>query len=177
MCIYFVHICMYVCMYVLSVCILWRIKILVPVSIQAVSQGSHGAKDSHRQDIDTLVMWVYIYVCMYVCTVWSIHDIWISSITFEAYMTLRLWVYHNQNIPISYIDIGDQQSSKNSFCFFFCMCICVYVFADIIFLTASLDREVDLVSPLVTPLTYEGLMDEIIGITNSTVRLDSSVLG
>ena len=57
------------------------------------------------------------------------------------------------------------------------MCICVYVFADIIFLTASLDREVDLVSPLVTPLTYEGLMDEIIGITNSTVRLDSSVLG
>eukprot|EP01036_Dinobryon_divergens_P026822 gene26822-35512_t len=41
----------------------------------------------------------------------------------------------------------------------------------------NLDREVDLVSPLVTPLTYEGLMDEIIGITNNTVRLDSSVLG
>ena len=45
------------------------------------------------------------------------------------------------------------------------------------FLGVSLDREVDLVSPLVTPLTYEGLMDEIIGITNNTVRLDSSVLG
>jgi len=29
-----------------------------------------------------------------------------------------------------------------------------------------IDREVDLVSPLVTPLTYEGLVDELIGIRN-----------
>jgi hypothetical protein len=29
-----------------------------------------------------------------------------------------------------------------------------------------IDREVDLVSPLVTPLTYEGLIDELIGIRN-----------
>ncbi len=30
-----------------------------------------------------------------------------------------------------------------------------------------LDREVDLFSSLVTPLTYEGLLDEIVGIENS----------
>lgn len=40
-----------------------------------------------------------------------------------------------------------------------------------------LDREVDLVSPLVTPLTYEGLMDEILGIVSNTVRVDPSSLG
>jgi len=40
-----------------------------------------------------------------------------------------------------------------------------------------MDREVDLVSPLVTPLTYEGLVDELIGITNGCIKLDASVLG
>lgn len=40
-----------------------------------------------------------------------------------------------------------------------------------------LDREVDLVTPLVTPLTYEGLIDELIGIKNSTVKLPADVVG
>ncbi len=41
----------------------------------------------------------------------------------------------------------------------------------------SIDREVDLVSPLVTPLTYEGLVDDVIGIENGRIRLDAAVLG
>lgn len=40
-----------------------------------------------------------------------------------------------------------------------------------------LDREVDLVSPLVTPLTYEGLIDEIIGIENGRIRVDTAIIG
>lgn len=41
-----------------------------------------------------------------------------------------------------------------------------------------LDREVDLVTPLVTPLTYEGLIDEIMGgVRNGCVKLDPDVLG
>ncbi len=32
-------------------------------------------------------------------------------------------------------------------------------------------------SPLVTPLTYEGLIDDILGIENGRIRLDASVLG
>lgn len=40
-----------------------------------------------------------------------------------------------------------------------------------------LDREVDLVSPLVTPLTYEGLIDDLIGIDNGRIKVDSSILG
>jgi hypothetical protein len=40
-----------------------------------------------------------------------------------------------------------------------------------------MDREVDLVSPLLTPLTYEGLIDDTVGIENGRVRLDASVLG
>jgi hypothetical protein len=36
---------------------------------------------------------------------------------------------------------------------------------------------VDLVSPLVTPLTYEGLVDEIIGIKNGKIKVESSLLG
>jgi hypothetical protein len=40
-----------------------------------------------------------------------------------------------------------------------------------------MDREVDLISPLVTPLTYEGLIDDTVGIENGRVRLDASVLG
>lgn len=40
-----------------------------------------------------------------------------------------------------------------------------------------LDREVDLFSCLLTPLTYEGLIDECVGIENGRVKLDASVLG
>jgi hypothetical protein len=40
-----------------------------------------------------------------------------------------------------------------------------------------IDREVDLVSPLVTPLTYEGLLDELLGIENGGIKLAASVLG
>lgn len=41
----------------------------------------------------------------------------------------------------------------------------------------SIDREVDLVSPLITPLTYEGLVDDIIGIENGKIKVDASILG
>jgi hypothetical protein len=44
-------------------------------------------------------------------------------------------------------------------------------------LLPSIDREVDLVSPLVTPLTYEGLVDEIIGIENGRIKVDAALLG
>ena len=40
-----------------------------------------------------------------------------------------------------------------------------------------IDREVDLISPLVTPLTYEGLIDEVIGIENGRIKIDPSLLG
>lgn len=40
-----------------------------------------------------------------------------------------------------------------------------------------MDRDVDLVSPLVTPLTYEGLIDDTVGIENGRVKLDAAVLG
>lgn len=40
-----------------------------------------------------------------------------------------------------------------------------------------MDREVDLVSPLVTPLTYEGLIDDMVGIENGKVKLGADVLG
>ncbi|XP_037091633.1 vacuolar protein sorting-associated protein 33A-like [Pollicipes pollicipes] len=36
-----------------------------------------------------------------------------------------------------------------------------------------IDREVDLITPMATQLTYEGLIDEIFGINNNTVRLPS----
>lgn len=36
-----------------------------------------------------------------------------------------------------------------------------------------IDREVDLLSPFVTQLTYEGLLDEIFGISHNTVKLPS----
>ncbi|KAJ3441109.1 vacuolar protein sorting-associated protein 33a [Anaeramoeba flamelloides] len=39
------------------------------------------------------------------------------------------------------------------------------------------DRKVDLLSPIVTQLTYEGLIDEIYGIENGIVQLDPQVLG
>ena len=37
-----------------------------------------------------------------------------------------------------------------------------------------LDRQVDMITPLLTQLTYEGLIDELFGIKNSTVKLPSS---
>lgn len=40
-----------------------------------------------------------------------------------------------------------------------------------------MDREVDLISPMVTPLTYEGLIDEIVEIQQGKIRLDPSLLG
>lgn len=40
-----------------------------------------------------------------------------------------------------------------------------------------LDREADLMSILLTPLTYEGLIDECIGIENGRVKVDASILG
>ncbi|KAL7273187.1 Vacuolar protein-sorting-associated protein 33 [Rhizina undulata] len=39
------------------------------------------------------------------------------------------------------------------------------------------DRETDFVTPLLTQLTYEGLIDETIGIHNSKIELDSSLVG
>lgn len=40
-----------------------------------------------------------------------------------------------------------------------------------------IDREVDLPTVLSTQLTYEGLLDEVFGITNNTTEVDSSILG
>jgi len=40
-----------------------------------------------------------------------------------------------------------------------------------------IDRSVDLVSPLVTPLTYEALIDEILGIENGVLKVSSETLG
>lgn len=38
-----------------------------------------------------------------------------------------------------------------------------------------IDRQVDMVTPLCTQLTYEGLVDEIVGIKNAAVELDASI--
>ncbi|KAM3420306.1 hypothetical protein BST61_g3590 [Cercospora zeina] len=40
-----------------------------------------------------------------------------------------------------------------------------------------IDREIDLLTVLSTQLTYEGLLDEVFGITNNTTEVDSSILG
>ncbi|EYU39629.1 hypothetical protein ABFS82_06G187200 [Erythranthe guttata] len=40
-----------------------------------------------------------------------------------------------------------------------------------------LDREVDMVTPMCTQLTYEGLLDELLGISNGAVELDASIMG
>ncbi|KAF3939907.1 hypothetical protein ABW19_dt0201424 [Dactylella cylindrospora] len=40
-----------------------------------------------------------------------------------------------------------------------------------------IDREADFVTPLLTQLTYEGLIDEIYGINNSHVELEPSIIG
>ncbi|XP_052726912.1 vacuolar protein-sorting-associated protein 33 homolog isoform X2 [Vigna angularis] len=40
-----------------------------------------------------------------------------------------------------------------------------------------LDREVDMVTPLCSQLTYEGLLDEFLHISNGSVELDASIMG
>lgn len=40
-----------------------------------------------------------------------------------------------------------------------------------------LDRSVDLVTPLLTPLTFEGLIDEFVGIANGVVRIEPHLAG
>ena len=40
-----------------------------------------------------------------------------------------------------------------------------------------IDREVDFVTPLLTQLTYEGLIDEVVGIQHSQADVDSTVVG
>ncbi|KAI3949468.1 hypothetical protein MKW92_040574 [Papaver armeniacum] len=40
-----------------------------------------------------------------------------------------------------------------------------------------LDREVDMVTPMCIQLTYEGLMDEILRVSNGSVELDASIMG
>ncbi|KAK7279613.1 hypothetical protein RJT34_24668 [Clitoria ternatea] len=40
-----------------------------------------------------------------------------------------------------------------------------------------LDREVDMVTPLCSQLTYEGLLDEFLHINNGSIELDASIMG
>ena len=40
-----------------------------------------------------------------------------------------------------------------------------------------MDRDVDLISPFLTPLTYEGLIDSFIGIKEGAIHMDPSVVG
>lgn len=40
-----------------------------------------------------------------------------------------------------------------------------------------IDREVDMVTPMCSQLTYEGLVDEFIGVNNGAVELDASIMG
>ncbi|KAI3508711.1 hypothetical protein L1887_23723 [Cichorium endivia] len=40
-----------------------------------------------------------------------------------------------------------------------------------------LDRELDMVTPMCTQLTYEGLLDEILHINNGAVEIDASIMG
>lgn len=40
-----------------------------------------------------------------------------------------------------------------------------------------LDREVDMITPMCSQLTYEGLLDEFLGVNNGAVELDSSIMG
>ena len=39
-----------------------------------------------------------------------------------------------------------------------------------------LDRDVDLISPMLTPLTYEGLIDELVGINNGIAKVEASIV-
>jgi vacuolar protein sorting-associated protein 33A len=43
--------------------------------------------------------------------------------------------------------------------------------------SCSLDREVDMVSALITPLTYEGLIDEMMSIENNRIKVDAAIAG
>lgn len=40
-----------------------------------------------------------------------------------------------------------------------------------------IDREADLVTPLLTQLTYEGLIDEVFGVQNNQTEVDSTIIG
>lgn len=40
-----------------------------------------------------------------------------------------------------------------------------------------LDREVDMVTPMCSQLTYEGLLDELLGVNNGAVELDAPIMG
>ncbi|KAF9594287.1 hypothetical protein IFM89_028944 [Coptis chinensis] len=40
-----------------------------------------------------------------------------------------------------------------------------------------LDREVDMITPMCSQLTYEGLLDEILRVNNGSVEVDSSIMG
>ncbi|KAK4385634.1 Vacuolar protein-sorting-associated protein 33 [Sesamum angolense] len=40
-----------------------------------------------------------------------------------------------------------------------------------------LDREVDMVTPMCSQLTYEGLLDEFLGVNDGAVELDASIMG
>ncbi|KAJ8448579.1 hypothetical protein Cgig2_012223 [Carnegiea gigantea] len=40
-----------------------------------------------------------------------------------------------------------------------------------------LDREVDMVTPMCSQLTYEGLLDEVLHVNNGSVELDASIMG
>lgn len=40
-----------------------------------------------------------------------------------------------------------------------------------------IDRDVDMVTPLLTQLTYEGLIDEMFGIKNNQAEIDTSIIG
>ncbi|KAG9451141.1 hypothetical protein H6P81_011106 [Aristolochia fimbriata] len=40
-----------------------------------------------------------------------------------------------------------------------------------------LDREVDMITPMCTQLTYEGLLDEFLHVNNGAVELDASIMG
>eukprot|EP00249_Psilotum_nudum_P013983 c24607_g1_i1 orf=309-2105(-) len=40
-----------------------------------------------------------------------------------------------------------------------------------------LDRQVDMITPMCTQLTYEGLLDEILQINNGAIELDASIMG
>lgn len=40
-----------------------------------------------------------------------------------------------------------------------------------------LDREVDMITPMCTQLTYEGLLDEFLHVNNGSVELDASIMG
>lgn len=39
-----------------------------------------------------------------------------------------------------------------------------------------IDREVDMVTPLLTQFTYEGLIDELFGINNNIIRVNPRIL-